>query len=62
MAKKKTAIMLMATVLPLSKAFANVGSKADVPVTGYVYLMMAIGAAYFLFLVIRMQRRNIKNQ
>jgi uncharacterized membrane protein len=59
MTKKITAVMLIATLLPFTKAFANVGNSANVPVTGYLYLMLSIGAAYFLFLVIRMQRKNL---
>jgi divalent metal cation (Fe/Co/Zn/Cd) transporter len=62
MAKKITAAMLIATALPSFKAQAHFGDNRNVPVTGYLYLMIAIGATYFLFLVFRQQRKNIKTR
>lgn len=57
-----TATMLIATALPFSKAFGHSISKSGAPVTGYLYLMLGIGAAYTLFLVLRMYRKKHENQ
>jgi len=62
MATKFMASLLLATALPLPKAFAHYGEGTDVPVTGYLFLMTAIGAIYFLYLLVRVQRSNVKSR
>jgi len=62
MTKKLTAAMLTATLIPFSKAFAHSDNYKNGHVTGYLYLMLSIGAVYLLFLVVRTQRKNLKDQ
>jgi predicted RND superfamily exporter protein len=62
MATKITAAMLIATALPISKAFGHTVDKTGAPVTGYLCVMLGIGAAYALFLVFRMFRKKQENQ
>lgn len=62
MVKKMTAAMLLATALPFTKAAAHYGDKKNVPVSGYLFLMIGIGATYFLYLLVRVQRKNIKSR
>jgi hypothetical protein len=54
--------MLLATALPFSKVYAHSVSLQSAPVTSYMYFMLSVGAAYFLFLVIRNYRRKQQNQ
>lgn len=58
MATKFTAAMLVATALPYSKAFAHSVNNSAAPVTGYLCFMLSIGAAYAVFLLLRMYRRK----
>jgi NADH:ubiquinone oxidoreductase subunit K len=59
---KTTAIMLLATALPFTQVSAHTGSLERAPVTGYMYFMLAVGAAYSLFLLFRTYRRKQNQQ
>jgi hypothetical protein len=43
MATKITAAMLIATALPISKAFGHTVDNTSAPVTGYLCVMLGIG-------------------
>lgn len=62
MATKIMAAMLLATALPFTNTYANYGEKNNVPVSGYMFLMIGIGAVYFLYLLVRLQRKNLKSR
>jgi hypothetical protein len=62
MAKKIMAAMLIATALPFTEAAAHFGEKKNVPVSGYMFLMVGIGILYSLYLMVRVQRKNIKSR
>jgi threonine/homoserine/homoserine lactone efflux protein len=62
MKPKFTALLLIATALPFAKVFAHSVTVNKAPVSTYVYLMLAIGAAYLLFLIIRMFRQKQQDQ
>jgi hypothetical protein len=60
MTVKFTALMLLATALPFPQAQAHTGSLQGAPINGYMYFMLGVGIVYFIFLLIRMQRRSNK--
>ncbi len=60
MTVKLSALMLLATALPFTQAKAHTGSLQSAPINGYLYFMVGVGIVYFIFLLIRMQRRSNK--
>ena len=54
----KITATLLATALPGMKVLAHSVHKPAGSVNGYLYVMLSIATAYFLFLVVRMQRRK----
>jgi threonine/homoserine/homoserine lactone efflux protein len=62
MKPKFTALLLIATALPFSKALAYTASVHKAPVSTYMYVMLSIGAAYLLFLLIRMYRQKQQDE
>jgi hypothetical protein len=54
--------MLVATALPFATASAHYGEKTSVPVSGYMFLMIGIGILYSLYLLVRVQRKNVKSR
>jgi hypothetical protein len=62
MATKIMAAMLVATALPFAMASAHYGEKTNVPVSGYMFLMISIGILYSLYLLVRVQRKNVKSR
>ena len=54
--------MLIATALPFSAVHAHTITEKQAPVVGYLYFMLSVGAAYFLFLLVRLYRQRQQDQ
>jgi len=58
MTVKIAALMLLATALPFTQANAHTGSLKGAPINGYLYFMVGVAVVYFVYLLIRTQRKS----